>query len=51
MVGRGRPKIDKGQLPGVVEAFLDRVRERGLAETTREAYERDLVDVCGFLKK
>jgi integrase/recombinase XerD len=44
--------MPKAPLPGTVEAFLDMlIAERGAALNTRHAYERDLADVCAFLKK
>jgi integrase/recombinase XerD len=44
--------MPKAPLPGTVEAFLDMlIAERGAALNTRHAYERDLADVCTFLKK
>jgi integrase/recombinase XerD len=52
MARPGRPKLPRAPLPGTVTAFLDRLTgERGAAMNTRFAYERDLADVCGFLKK
>ena len=52
MARPGRPKMPKAPLPGTVEAFLDMlIAERGAALNTRHAYERDLADVCAFLKK
>lgn len=52
MARPGRPKLPKEPLPGTVNAFLDRlVAERGAALNTRFAYERDIADVCAFLKK
>jgi len=44
--------MPKAPLPGTVDAFLDMlIAERGAALNTRHAYERDLADVCAFLKK
>jgi len=52
MARPGRPKMPKPPLPGTVDAFLDMlIAERGAALNTRHAYERDLADVCAFLKK
>ncbi len=52
MARPGRPKMPKAALPGTVDAFLDMlIAERGAALNTRHAYERDLADVCAFLKK
>src|ERR1700722_787068 len=52
MARPGRPKMPKAPLPGTVDAFLDMlIAERGAALNTRHAYERDLADVCAFLKK
>src|SRR5690606_32560138 len=52
MARPGRPRMPKAPLPGSVEAFLDMlIAERGAAMNTRHAYERDLADVCAFLKK
>lgn len=52
MARPGRPKMPKAPLPGTVDAFLDMlIAERGAALNTRHAYERDLADVCSFLKK
>lgn len=52
MARPGRPRMPKAPLPGTVEAFLDMlIAERGAALNTRHAYERDLADVCAFLKK
>lgn len=52
MARPGRPRMPKAPLPGSVEAFLDMlIAERGAALNTRHAYERDLADVCAFLKK
>ena len=52
MARPGRPRMPKAPLPGTVEAFLDvLIAERGAALNTRHAYERDLADVCAFLKK
>ena len=51
MARPGRPRMPKAPLPGSVEAFLDMlIAERGAAMNTRHAYERDLADVCAFLK-
>ena len=51
MARPGRPKMPKPALPKSVDAFLDMlVSERGAALNTRAAYERDLADVCAFLK-
>ena len=48
----GRPPKAKTPVAPQVEAFLDMlVAERGAAENTREAYERDLVDAAGFLAR
>ncbi|WP_328702998.1 site-specific tyrosine recombinase XerD [Arenibaculum pallidiluteum] len=47
----GRPPKPKPVVAPQVEAFLDMlVAERGAAENTREAYERDLVDAAAFLR-
>ncbi len=52
MARPGRPRMPKAPLPGSVDAFLDMlIAERGAALNTRHAYERDLADVCAFLKK
>ena len=52
MARPGRPKLPRAPLPGTVDTFLDKlVAERGAAMNTRFAYERDLADVCGFLRK
>lgn len=52
MARPGRPKMPKAPLPATVDAFLDMlIAERGAALNTRHAYERDLADVCAFLKK
>ncbi len=52
MARPGRPRMPKAPLPATVEAFLDMlIAERGAALNTRHAYERDLADVCAFLKK
>ena len=52
MARPGRPKMSKEPLPGTVDAFLDMlIADRGAALNTRHAYERDLADVCAFLKK
>ncbi|MDD9901464.1 MAG: site-specific tyrosine recombinase XerD [Alphaproteobacteria bacterium] len=52
MARPGRPRMPKAPLPASVEAFLDMlIAERGAALNTRHAYERDLADVCAFLKK
>jgi len=52
MARPGRPRMPKAPLPGTVEAFLDMlIAERNAALNTRHAYERDLADVCAFLKK
>lgn len=52
MARPGRPRMPKAALPGTVDAFLDMlIAERGAALNTRHAYERDLADVCAFLKK
>ncbi len=51
MARPGRPRMPKAPLPGTVDAFLDMlIAERGAAMNTRHAYERDLADVCAFLK-
>ena len=51
MARPGRPKMPKTPLPATVDAFLDMlIAERGAALNTRHAYERDLADVCSFLK-
>jgi integrase/recombinase XerD len=51
MARPGRPRMPKPPLPASVEAFLNMlVSERGAAANTRHAYERDLADVCNFLK-
>lgn len=52
MARPGRPRMPKAPLPATVDAFLDMlIAERGAALNTRHAYERDLADVCAFLKK
>lgn len=52
MARPGRPRMPKAPLPATVDAFLDMlIGERGAALNTRHAYERDLADVCAFLKK
>ncbi len=52
MARPGRPKMAKEPNPAQVDAFLDMLTgERGAALNTRHAYERDLADVCAFLKK
>jgi len=52
MARPGRPRMPKPPLPASVEAFLDMlISERGAALNTRHAYERDLADVCNFLKE
>lgn len=52
MARPGRPKLPKAPLPGTVNAFLDNLTaERGAALNTRQAYERDLADVCAYLKR
>lgn len=52
MARPGRPRMPKPPLPASVSAFLDMlIAERGAALNTRHAYERDLADVCAFLKK
>lgn len=52
MARPGRPKMQKEPNPPQVDAFLDMLTgERGAALNTRHAYERDLADVCAFLKK
>jgi len=52
MARPGRPKLPRAPLPGTVNAFLDQLTgERGAAMNTRHAYERDLADVCTFLRK
>lgn len=52
MARPGRPRMPKAPLPATVEGFLDMlIAERGAALNTRHAYERDLADVCAFLKK
>jgi integrase/recombinase XerD len=52
MARPGRPKLPKAPLPGSVNAYLDNlVAQRGAAMNTRQAYERDLADVCAFLKR
>ena len=51
MARPGRPPMPKPALPASVEAFLDMlIAERNAALNTRHAYERDLADVCNFLK-
>lgn len=51
MARPGRPKMPKEPNPASVDAFLNMlVAERGAAINTRHAYERDLADVCAFLK-
>lgn len=50
MVRPGRPRKQKPPAAPLVEAFLDMlVAERGAALNTRQAYERDLADLSGFL--
>lgn len=52
MARPGRPRMPKAPLPASVDKFLDMlIAERGAALNTRHAYERDLADVCSFLKK
>lgn len=52
MARPGRPRMTKPTLPESVSSFLDMlIAERGAALNTRHAYERDLADVCAFLKK
>jgi len=52
MARPGRPKMPKEANPASVDSFLDMlIAERGAAINTRHAYERDLADVCAFLKK
>ncbi len=52
MARPGRPRMPKPPLPASVGAFLDMlIAERGAALNTRHAYERELADVCSFLKK
>ena len=52
MARPGRPKMPKAPLPGTVDAFLNMlIADRGAALNTRHAYERDLADVCAFLRK
>src|ERR1035437_9593958 len=52
MARPGRPKMPKAPLPGTVDAFLNMlIAERGAALNTRHAYERDIADVCAFLKR
>jgi len=52
MARPGRPKMPKEANPASVDAFLNMlIAERGAAVNTRHAYERDLADVCAFLKK
>lgn len=52
MARPGRPKMPKEANPASVDSFLDMlIAERGAAINTRHAYERDLADVCSFLKK
>lgn len=52
MARPGRPRMPKAPLPATVDGFLDMlIAERGAALNTRHAYERDLADVCSFLKK
>jgi len=51
MARPGRPKMPKEANPASVDTFLNMlVAERGAALNTRHAYERDLADVCAFLK-
>lgn len=51
MARPGRPRQPKPELPTSVEAFLEMlVTERGAAMNTKQAYERDLADVCVFLR-
>lgn len=51
MARPGRPAKPKAPLNRHVEAFLNMLTsEKGAALNTRHAYERDLVDVDGFLK-
>lgn len=52
MARPGRPKMVKEPNPPLVDGFLNMLTgERGAALNTRHAYERDLADVCAFLKK
>ncbi|TVQ85068.1 MAG: tyrosine recombinase [Micavibrio sp.] len=52
MARPGRPRQPKPPLPETVESFLEMlISERGAAMNTKHAYERDLADVCVFLKK
>ncbi|WP_425407367.1 site-specific tyrosine recombinase XerD [Hwanghaeella sp.] len=44
-------RADQAKLPRFVEPFLEMLMvERGAAANTIEAYRRDLIDYCGFLK-
>src|SRR6218665_2163518 len=52
MAPPGRPTMPQAPFPRSVEGFLDMlIAEGGAALNTRHAYERDLADVCAFLKK
>ena len=51
MVGRTAEPAAERSLPRFVEPFLEMLMvERGAAANTIEAYRRDLIDYCGFLK-
>jgi integrase/recombinase XerD len=50
MARPGRPPKPKAQVAPLVEAFLDMlVAERGAAQNTRQAYQRDLADAAAWL--
>lgn len=52
MARPGRPRQPRAPLPVTVEGFLEMlISERGAAMNTKHAYERDLADVCTFLRK
>lgn len=52
MARPGRPRQPRAPLPATVEGFLEMlISERGAAMNTKHAYERDLADVCTFLRK
>ncbi len=51
MARPGRPRQERPALPETVDAFLEMlITERGAAMNTKHAYERDLADVCVFLR-
>ena len=51
MARPGRPRQPRPPLPESVEGFLEMlISERGAALNTKHAYERDLADVCVFLR-